>query len=63
MRFGAAGQRGTMDTFRLNPDAVRRALPDRPTEEQAPGEHERLTERVREVEERVAAPADQEPAG
>ncbi len=47
-----------MDTFRLNPDAVRRALPDRPTEQHEPAEQERLAERVREVEERVAAPDD-----
>lgn len=50
-----------MDTFRLNPEAVRRSLPDRPTERQEPDETERLTERVREVEERVEAP-DERPA-
>ncbi len=52
-----------MDTFRLNPDAVRRALPDRPTEAQEAEEAERLTERVREVEERVAPPEGDAPPG
>ena len=46
-----------MDTFRLNPDAVRRALPDPPTAATETDEAERLVERVREVEERVA-PSD-----
>ena len=43
-----------MDTFRLNPDAVRRALPHPPTADTEPDEAERLVERVREAEERVA---------
>lgn len=43
-----------MDTFRLNPDAVRRALPDPPTADSERDETERLAERVREVEPRVA---------
>ncbi len=46
-----------MDTFRLNPDAVRRAMPDPPTADIEPDEAERMVERVREAEERVA-PAD-----
>ncbi|HEX8102925.1 MAG TPA: hypothetical protein VF533_09945 [Solirubrobacteraceae bacterium] len=46
-----------MDTFRLNPDAVRRSLPNRPTEAQEPDEADRLAERVREVGERVEPPA------
>ena len=43
-----------MDTFRLNPDAVRRAMPDPPTADTETDETERLVERVREAEERVA---------
>ena len=43
-----------MDTFRLNPDAVRRALPDPPTADTETDEAERMMERVREAEERVA---------
>lgn len=43
-----------MDTFRLNPDAVRRALHDPPTAETETDESERLIERVREAEERIA---------
>ena len=46
-----------MDTFRLNPDAVRRAMPDPRTAETEPDPDERMIERVREAEERVA-PAD-----
>ena len=42
-----------MDTFRLNPDAVRRALPDPPTADTPPDDSERLVERVREAEERI----------
>ena len=42
-----------MDTFRLNPDAVRRALPDDRTQDAERDESERLVERVREAEERV----------
>ncbi len=43
-----------MDTFRLNTDAVRRAMPDPPTADTETDETERLVERVREAEERVA---------
>ena len=43
-----------MDTFRLNPDAVRRALHDPPTADTETDEAARLIERVREAEERVA---------
>lgn len=43
-----------MDTFRLNPDAVRRALPDAAPANSERDETERLAERVREVEPRVA---------
>jgi hypothetical protein len=43
-----------MDTFRLNPDAVRRAMPDPPTAHTETDEADRLIERVREAEERVA---------
>ncbi len=43
-----------MDTFRLNPDAVRRALPDPPTADIPTDESERLVERVREAEDRIA---------
>ena len=43
-----------MDTFRLNPDAVRRAMPDPPTAEIETDEAERRVERVREAEERIA---------
>ena len=46
-----------MDTFRLNPDAVRRAMPDPPTADTETDETERLVERVREAEERVAPDA------
>ena len=42
-----------MDTFRLNPDAVRRAMPDPPTADTETDEAERLVERVREAEERL----------
>ena len=47
-----------MDTFRLNPDAVRRALPDNAPDPAERDETERLTERVREVEPRVAGNDD-----
>ena len=43
-----------MDTFRLNPDAVRRAMPDPPTADTETDESERMVERVREAEGRVA---------
>jgi hypothetical protein len=43
-----------MDTFRLNTDAVRRAMPDPPAVDTETDETERLVERVREAEERVA---------
>lgn len=42
-----------MDTFRLNTDAVRRAMPDTPAEDAARDDNERLSDRVREVEPRV----------
>ena len=51
-----------MDTFRLNPDAVRRALPDRLTVAREPDEQERLAGRVREVEPRVEGAAEVPPA-
>ncbi len=48
-----------MDTFRLNPDAVRRALPDTATPAKSErDETERLAERIREVEPRVAGDED-----
>ena len=43
-----------MDTFRLNPDAVRRAMPDERTHDTERDESDRLVGRVREAEERVA---------
>ncbi len=43
-----------MDTFRLNPDAVRRVLPSAANLEDDRDDAERLAERVREVEPRVA---------
>ena len=47
-----------MDTFRLNPDAVRRALPDAAPTRPERDDTERLTERVREVEPLVAGDDD-----
>lgn len=47
-----------MDTFRLNTDAVRRALPDTAPAAAERDETERLTERVREVEPLVAGDDD-----
>ena len=49
-----AGKPQGMDTFRLNTDAVRRAMPDPPAADTETDETERLVERVREAEERVA---------
>lgn len=42
-----------MDSFRLNPDAVRRAMPGNPVEDADRDDNDRLAERVREVEARV----------
>lgn len=47
-----------MDTFRLNPDAVRRALPDAARTRPERDDTERLAERVREVEPLVAGDDD-----
>lgn len=49
-----SGKHPSMDTFRLNPDAVRRARADAAPPDPERDETDRLAERVREVEPRVA---------
>jgi hypothetical protein len=60
VRGRSGGKVHGMDTFRLNSDAVRRALPESLTEDIEPEETERLADRVREVAPAAGAGGEQD---